>query len=214
MSQPTAILFDLDGTLADSEYAHMQAWNQVLAQKNLHLTPTDFIPYIGMADAVMIAKVAAQQGFAADAATLLQQKRQQFKAIAGQFVTALPGVIHGLQKLQQVPKAIVTMSNSADAENIIAAANLTPFFTTIVTSSQVKNVKPHPECYILGATKLGLQPQNCFAVEDSVAGLKAATAAGCVTCAVANSLPQAALAQANYVFKNTADCLQFLQTQF
>jgi HAD superfamily hydrolase (TIGR01509 family) len=214
MQPPLAILFDLDGTLANSEAAHMQAWNDVLAKKNLHLSHNDFLPFIGVADAVMIAAVAKQYNFLNEADVLLQEKRQRFQTIAAQHVTAIDGVLNGLQKLMHVPKAIVTMSNSNDAAKIISATGLQNFFTTIVTSSHVQQVKPNPECYILGAQKLGLQPHQCYAVEDSIAGLQAAVAAGCVTCGVANSIPINNLQSANYVFNNTNSCLQFLQKQF
>ena len=84
-------------------------------------------------------------------------------------------------KARNIPTAVATSSRSPHALGHLGAAGLLDAFVTIVTRDDVTNPKPHPEPYLLAADRLGVDPRNCLAVEDSHAGVRAAHAAGMQT---------------------------------
>ncbi len=156
----------------------------------------------------MINAVAEQYGFEKDAEMLLAQKRVLFRALLPSKVKLMNGVEAGLEKLAHFPKAIVTMSNQQDALAIVANTVLHKYFDVIVSSTDVTNFKPDPECYLLGEQKIGFAASEPIALEDSVSGILAAKNAGCFTIALGNSLAKEMLPEADVFCDTTKDALK------
>ena len=101
-----------------------------------------------------------------------------------------PGAKELLAEVRErgIPTALVTMSVRRMAEQIVAKV---PFdaFDEIVSGDEVANPKPHPEAYLTAAELLGVEPQHCVAIEDSVAGLASAVASGATTIGVPHMIP-------------------------
>ncbi|HTM77858.1 MAG TPA: HAD family hydrolase [Devosia sp.] len=98
-------------------------------------------------------------------------------------VPVKPGAREFLAELaeRQIPTAVATSSRSPHAQTHLAAVGLLDMFATIVTRDDVIHPKPHPEPYLLAASRLGIDPLKCLALEDSPSGVRAAHAAGMQT---------------------------------
>lgn len=205
------IIFDLDGTLVDSEPLHMKAWLDALAGQGLHFDEKWFNQWIGHPDWALAEAVIAQYQLPLDRETLVSYKRVDYHQMAAARSTLFPKVEEGLKALKGKYKlAVATSSSNADAAAVFSSTKLDKYFQTAVTSNQVERMKPAPDCYLLAAKRIGLDPTKGAAVEDSVAGIKAAKGAGLFTLGVANSHAAEKLQEAHMVFEDTASAIEWL----
>ena len=211
MFQPIidGIIFDLDGTLVNSEPLHMQAWLGVLAQNGLQFDEHWFEQWIGLSDRVLAQSVVKEYRPAVGVEVLQEQKRNTYHRLARQNSVLFSGVEEGLSYLSSRCKlAMATSSSDADAAAVFANTGIDRFFQTIVTSDMVESLKPAPDCYQLAVKRLGLDVSRCLAVEDSPAGVKAAKTAGLLTFVVGNSQPADRLKEADLYFNYTHEALE------
>ena len=199
------IIFDLDGTLVNSEPLHMKAWLDVLARQDLHFDEHWFDQWIGKPDWLLADAVILEHQLPLNTETLVGYKRSDYHRMAAAGARLFPKVEEGLSALQNKYKlGIATSSSKNDAAAVFSRTKLDRYFQTVVTSDQVQRMKPAPDCYLLAAERIGLNPANGLAVEDSVAGIRAAKEAGLYTLAVANSHSAEKLKEAHLVFEDTA----------
>ena len=178
----SALLCDLDGTLADSEPLHCTAWLDTLREHyGLHYDEHWFEQWVGTSDVALAEGVIAEHGLAATTDELSAAKRTAFHAAVRAAARSFPGVPEQLARLAAagVPLAIATNSGRADADLMIATLGLDRYTNVSVTASDVARRKPHPDIYELAAHRLGVDPRHCIALEDSRPGGEAAKAAGC-----------------------------------
>ena len=210
MSQFKAILFDMDGTLVNTEPLHEEAWHATLAQLNLQFPSDWFNHYTGSTDRILITDVAKHYNLDLDVDELLTEKKNRFLEMAKTRSQAFDGVNEGLSLLQdKYELALVTSSSSQGAKRVLDATSLFPFFKTIVTFDDVEKHKPDPEPYTKAVQFFGLHPNECIAIEDSVSGSKSAKAAGCFTLGVLNSVKAEKLGSADRIFNTTQDVMAF-----
>ncbi|SHO55947.1 HAD-IA family hydrolase [Vibrio quintilis] len=167
-------LFDLDGTLIDSMAAVNRSWSALAIRHNLN--PDEVLSVIhGRPASESVAELLA------DKPNIIQHevewlKKQETEDTRG--ITPLPGAISLLNNLndKQIPWAIVTSGSDPVAQARIAAAGI-PQPQVLITADQITQGKPDPEPYLLGASRLGLQPAECLVFEDAIAGVKSGLAA-------------------------------------
>jgi sugar-phosphatase len=167
----SALLFDLDGVLVDSTPAVTRVWEA-------WATEHGFEPEKTVRDAHGRPSIETIRELLPDAdheALNLELEAREIADIDG--IVAFPGAIELLNSLPPDRWAIVTSCTRDLAETRIRAAGL-PMPPNIVTSSDITNGKPHPEPYLKGASKLGVDPADCIVVEDVPAGIRAGKAAG------------------------------------
>lgn len=177
-----AVLFDHDGTIVDSEPTHHQMWNSVLAHHGVELTETQYKDwYAGMPTAANAIDI--QSRFALDVvpAALAQAKNDATTHfLSRQPFPLMPGTHDVLVALQQLKLrlGVVTGAGASAVQATLRLHGLQAFFETVVSADDVEHSKPAPDCYLLAARHLGLQPAQCVAIEDTEHGLNAAAAAG------------------------------------
>ncbi len=184
-----AVLLDMDGTLVDTESLWVQAVVEVAT--GLGAAPLDEARLIGGTVASIVAVVgAALDGrvAAAELTVLIDEGVKRKVAQAG--ILLRPGARALLDGLiaAGMPCALVTSSGRSDTELILDVLGRDAFAYT-VTADDVPRHKPDPLPYATAAALLGAEPSRCVAVEDSLAGLAAAEAAGCATIAVPHLQP-------------------------
>lgn len=191
---PQAVLWDLDGTLIDSEPLWMAAEASLMAEFGIEWTHEDAMSLVGNALPVS-AEIMRSHG-------VPLENRQVIDRLIGEVMDGLrrdvpwrAGARELLVSLQQagVPQALVTMSEAVMAEAVVQGLGFDPF-SVRVTGDVVRNGKPHPEPYLTAVAQLEeshgpLDPQQVVAVEDSRPGTASAMAAGLVTVAVPLHVP-------------------------
>jgi HAD superfamily hydrolase (TIGR01509 family) len=180
----TAVLFDNDGVLVDTETLFFETTRSAFRGLGLDLTPEVWGPRY-FSEAFSSRDVALSLG--ADPRAIdrvLEERNRQYRRVLDRPPRLRPHARETLVKLRgSVKLAIVTGCGRDQLSLAHAASSLLGFFDVIVTSDDCANGKPHPEPYLAAMTQLGVRAEQCLAVEDSPRGLAAATAAG-VRCLV------------------------------
>jgi len=196
---PAAVLWDMDGTLVDSEPYWMRAETELVGSFGGVWTHDDCMQLVG-SGLWNSAAILQSRGvdMTADAIVHWLTSRVQDQLAEGG-VPWRPGARELLQALKEagIPTALVTMSVERMARQVAALAAFSPedvAFDTIVAGDMVVKSKPHPEAYLTAARTLGVDPARCIAIEDSIPGVASAVASGALTIAVPHQidLPESA----------------------
>jgi len=203
-----ALLFDLDGTLTDTDTLHLQALQQLLREQGRELSEAEFDAHVsGRANADMCRylfpgrPVAEHEAFA-------DRKEARFRALSP---TLQPTA--GLERLlahaerRGIGMAVVTNAPRANAQHMLVAMGLAERFEHVLVAEELARAKPDPLPYLTGLERLGARADHALAFEDSVPGVTAASRAGILTVGLSTSqAPQVLLeAGAQLVVKNFDD---------
>jgi HAD superfamily hydrolase (TIGR01509 family) len=198
MTQSPGLLFDLDGTLVETDPTHLAAFNDILTGNGQ--PPVDLHYYnthiIGFPNAVIFASLFPALG-EVDHRRLADEKEALFRARAGGLHPAR-GLVALLDwaDAHDVPVAVVTNAPRANADLMLGALGLVERFRHVVIGDELPFAKPHPLPYLTGAQRLGVDIARTVAFEDSRSGIRAAVAAGLTTVGMATSLAPEALREA------------------
>jgi beta-phosphoglucomutase len=194
----TAVLFDMDGVLVDSEPVIEEAAVKALKEYGVDARPGDFAPFVGAGDDRYIGGVAEKYG--------LKYKKEMKERLYGIYlglVESRMGVFEGavllLGKLREkgYVLALATSADRIKAEANLKAAGISgSFFSCIMTGEDVSKKKPSPEIYLKTAAALAFPPSRCAVVEDALNGVLAAKRAGMVCIGVSTSFSACELADA------------------
>lgn len=188
--KPAAVVFDLDGLIVDTEPLARDAWNQVLVEYDQKLDDDLFEQMIGLRLEDSANLVTKALGLAVDPVELSQKEQSNFRNILESGVETMPGLGTLLSSLDDysLPWAVATSSGLAYAKKVLAMIDLLDDCQVITSGEEVARGKPHPDIYLLASNRLGLAPDKCLALEDSVAGCQAANSAGMITIAIPSPL--------------------------
>jgi HAD superfamily hydrolase (TIGR01509 family) len=185
-----AVIFDLDGTILDSERPIRDAVVEVVAALGFEMPDAFYATLIGVPGPECDLMVREYFGVSFPFDTYFENSNAKIaEALAGG-IALKSGVREILAHLQQhaTPLAIATSSSRRYVERQLHANALMPFFNTVATRDDVKRGKPHPDLFLKAAADLGIAPERCLALEDSHNGVRAAHAAGCVSIMVPDLL--------------------------
>lgn len=190
---PAAVLWDMDGTLIDSEPYWMKSEGAFAERHNASWSAQDGLDLVGLSlyDSSKIIK--EKVGSNLDPQEIIDELTEEVTKQLRNEIYWRPGAKELLQLLRKnkVKTALVTMSMHRMAKEVVDAMGFDAF-DVIVAGDDVRNGKPHPEPYLKAAELLGVNPENCVAFEDSNSGLKSAIAAGTKAVGIPNivSLPE------------------------
>ncbi len=175
----TALLFDLDGTLVDTDAQHLIAFQQVFARHGVGIDKEKYVRHIMGASNAMIADVFLTHVSPADQRRALDDKEAHFRANCGA-LRPVAGVAALLDfaDLHGFGRAVVTNGPRANAELMLAAIGLRLRLPILVIGGELQRPKPDPLPYLTGLDLTGGVAKNSLAFEDSLAGIRSASAAG------------------------------------
>ncbi|MFJ3077647.1 HAD family hydrolase [Pseudomonas sp. NPDC087029] len=185
----TALLFDLDGTLTDTDTLHLQAFRQLLHDYDgRELTQAQFDAQVsGRANGELFAELFPQAS-AAQCQALAERKEALFREMAPA-LQPMPGLLRLLAHAQEhrVGMCVVTNAPRLNAEHMLAAMGLGERFEHVLVAEELARAKPDPLPYLTGLERLQARAGQALAFEDSLPGVKAASAAGIFTVGLATT---------------------------
>ena len=189
-SAPPAVLFDMDGTLVDTEPLWWQAAAELAAELGAPLGADELPEVLGRAAGHTAAHLRRSRAADRTEAELVTALNDAFSGKVAAGVVPRPGALALLAGLREaaVPTALVSASPRRVVDLVLAAIGA-QWFTVTLAVEDTPRTKPDPAPYLAAARRLGLDPADCVAVEDSPAGVASARAAGCAVLAVPSAVP-------------------------
>ncbi len=175
-----AILWDLDGTIADTTNLHFLSWRETLSAEGVDHTFEEFMAGFGRSNAEILPAIFGPDLSPAKLSRISDEKEAAFRRLARGKIQTLPGVQEWVARFHAagVPQ---TISSSAPMANILVmvdAMNLADYFWAFVTGFPLPKGKPHPDIFLRSAAAVNLPPSACVVFEDSIHGVEAARRAG------------------------------------
>jgi HAD superfamily hydrolase (TIGR01509 family) len=209
MSEPAAVVFDLDGVLIDSEQVWNKAREELVRERGGTWHEHATADMMGMSSKEWSQYMHDRLGVPMEPAAINDEVVRRVMSIYEQGLPLLPHAVDTVRELAaRWPLGLASSSNRPIIELVLERSGLAPCFAVVVSSEEVDRGKPAPDVYLAVARGLGVDPKDCVAIEDSTNGIKSAVAAGMRTIAVPNPhFPPAddALATAAVVVQSLAE---------
>lgn len=176
-----SVIFDLDGTLVDSEPNYYEAGRRTLAEYGVpDFSWADHEAYVGISTQETVADWQRRYGLRASVEELLAVKNRHYLGLARDSVRAYPEMRKFVELLagEGVPMAVASGSSLEAIGTILARTGLNAQLRTVVSADEVARGKPAPDVFLEAARRLGAEPARCVVLEDAAPGAAAAYAAG------------------------------------
>ena len=183
-----AILFDLDGTLADTDSIHFAVWQDILVRYDLDIDRSFYRQRISGRTNSKIIKDIIPQLTLEDAWKLATEKEETYRRLVNSLLPT-PGLdrLIALTDRASIKRAVVTNAPEDNAVYMLKVLRLTDTFPTVIMAKDAPPGKPDPTPYELALSRLGIKSKRAFAFEDSVAGIHSAVGAGIFTIGITSS---------------------------
>jgi beta-phosphoglucomutase len=201
------VIFDLDGVLIDSGWAHMQAWCDLAEREGFRMSDEFFTVTFGMQNYQILPMLAGHDLSSEEIDRLADWKEQRYRNLIGAKLVLPPGGARLLDELKDAGfrLAIGTSAPKANLDLILERLRLHHYFDALVTKEDVTNGKPAPDTFLKAAQKLALPPHYCVVVEDAVQGVEAGKAAGMRVIALTTTRDRADLSRADMIAESLGE---------
>jgi len=196
-----AVIWDMDGVIADTAPFHFEAWQGVFNQRGASFTEDDFRRNFGQRNDTIIRNTLGKDIPLSEIEAIATEKEENFRQGARHNIKPLTGAVKLLKSLKEYGFSLALASSApvANIQLVTRELDIENCFQAIVSGREVKEGKPSPQGFLLAAKKLGVEPENCLVIEDAVAGVTAAKRGGMHCLAVTNTNPKTSLAEADLV---------------
>jgi len=181
MNHLRAVLWDMDGTLIDSEELHWISWRDTMAAEGVVITREQFLASFGQRNDSILPRWLGVAATPERMARIANTKEELYRQlIRERGISPLPGVADWVHRLHQEGwlQAVASAAPRANIDAVLEALSATHLFQGIVSAEDVHRGKPDPEVYLTAAARVGASPDRCIVVEDAVAGVEGARRAG------------------------------------
>jgi len=207
MTEPKAVIFDMDGVIVDSEPRHERAFLEIISEIGYGETHgLNFADFIGRSDQELWKAFIIRHNPPQSLEDLLSMKRQRVIEILRRDQPLFDGLPELIERLTaQYKLALASGSERAVVDAVLTFKGLGRFFSATVSASDIQKGKPAPDIFLRAAELLGVSAKDCWVVEDSKPGVAAGLAAGMRVIAITNTYPAQELDAAFRVVRNYED---------
>ena len=174
-------LFDMDGTLFDTEKYYNRAWKQAISDAGYELPEEEVLKLRSLGRPFAVEQFKKWFGSEVDYRAIREHRKELMKEFLSGQIPLKPAVPETLQNLKEqgYRLAVVTATNPEQAEHNLGTASIRPYFDAVICATMVERGKPAPDVYEYACHTLNVAPEDCYAVEDSPNGVRSAFDAGC-----------------------------------
>jgi len=178
LTHPQALIFDCDGTLADTMPLHWQAWQEIVRRYGLDFSEERFYELGGVPSRDILKMLSTEQQRPLDPLSASREKEAAYMLFLAQVRPIEPVAKIVRENAGKLPMAVASGGSQPHINEVLEHLGLLQYFKAVVTSENVKRQKPAPDIFLEAARQLGVEPQFCRAYEDTDLGLQAIRAAG------------------------------------
>jgi len=178
LTHPQALIFDCDGTLADTMPLHWRAWQAVTRRHGLDFPEDRFYALGGVPSREILRLLSAEQNRPLDPLAVSEEKEAAYILFLQEVQPVEPVARIVRANAGKLPMAVASGGSQGQINEVLEHVGLRRYFQAVVTSEEVKRPKPAPDIFLEAARRLGVPPQLCRAYEDTELGLQAIRAAG------------------------------------
>ena len=211
--RPRAVLWDLDGTLADSREFHWQSWRETMAAEGVDVTEALFAASFGQRNDAIIPKWMGARATPDVVRALGDAKEARYRELVErEGLDPLPGARDWVRRLHDDGwrQAIASSAPKQNVQLMARILGLAPYLEALVGAEDVRRGKPDPDVFLTAAAALGVPPDRCIVVEDAAAGVEAARRAGMPCIGVGNDGADAATTRVMTLDQLPADAFERL----
>jgi len=187
--QLRALLFDIDGTLADTDYIHLKVWADLLRPQGISVDKVYYTSRLSGGANVYLAKEYWPELSDDERHQIMANKEAQFRALAADLLKPLPGLLQLIEfgLANDLHIGLVTNAPRENAEFIVEKLRLHGMYSLLIIAGELARSKPDPLPYLTAMQSFGVKPSECIVLEDSVNGVRAGAASGALTIGVLTS---------------------------
>ncbi len=176
--EPKGIVFDCDGTLADTMPLHWRAWQTITKRYNLHFPEDRFYSLGGVPSRDILKMLAEEQGVTLDHIQAAHEKENAYLPLMAQVEPIHVVVEVARENFGKIPLAVASGGTRQIIEQVLEHLKIRHLFNAVVTSECVVNQKPAPDIFLEAARRIGVDPKFCRGYEDTDLGMQAIRSAG------------------------------------
>jgi HAD superfamily hydrolase (TIGR01509 family) len=186
----SALLFDIDGTLTDTDALHLEAFNEVLGRYGHAFDHARFTKELQGFSTASIAERFLPGKSSEHQAEIMSDKERAFRTLVAGRIAPLPGLMAllALADRANIPMVAVTNAPRLNAEMLLSGLGIVERFKVLVIGDELQHGKPHPMPYLEGLRAVGALPEASVAFEDSRSGVRSASSAGIATVGIRTGL--------------------------
>jgi len=178
MNEIKGLVFDCDGTLADTMPLHWRAWQMITRRHDLHFPEDRFYSLGGVPSRDILKMLAEEQGRSLDHIAVAHEKENAYLPLMSEVEPIHAVVEVARENYGKIPMAVASGGTQAVITQVLEHLKIRHYFNAVVTSEMVKRQKPAPDIFLEAARRIGVDPKFCRAYEDTDLGLQAIRSAG------------------------------------
>ena len=196
-----AVIWDMDGVIADTAPYHFKAWQEVFQKRRVNYSEGDFKRNFGKRNDAIIRNIIGGSISPGEVDTIGVEKEGVFRREVARNIKPLPGAMELIRLLKEhgVKMALASSAPRENIQLVTRGLGINDSFQVIVWGREVTEGKPSPQGFLLAAKRLEVEPENCVVIEDAIAGVTAAKRAGMKCLAVTNTHHGKSLMEADLV---------------
>jgi haloacid dehalogenase superfamily, subfamily IA, variant 3 with third motif having DD or ED/haloacid dehalogenase superfamily, subfamily IA, variant 1 with third motif having Dx(3-4)D or Dx(3-4)E/beta-phosphoglucomutase family hydrolase len=179
MDKGFAVIFDMDGVLVENSDIHDKAWQMTCRKYGRNVSADAIKTIFGGTNKIFVSRLLGINDERKINAIAIE-KEALYRKLYEETIQLPEGLLNLLKEIKRkrIPMAVATSAPTENVDFVLDRLNIRNYFDILVDETYVTKGKPDPEIYLITAEKLGLKPENCIVIEDSVFGIQSAKDAG------------------------------------